>query len=337
MKFFSFRVWASIAGSLVFFLAQPAAAEVYRWQDTRGRMYYSSVPPSTPVKNLEIKHDTHWLPYVADPVLRPQPNPALTTVVPYRKEQAVMTIPVILHRHLKGIFAVDTGASYTIISQAVADTLRLRPDPAHAPTTLRTANGDIQAPLVTLESLTIGNLTTYNIVAAIYDLPDAPTISGLLGLNLLDRFTLTVDAARQQMTFTPVKSALTEISRTALQEYDCVTGQTWMQQGARLNDGSNEEAWLYQQAIAACPDLLEAYYRLGHLYYRRQAYASAIDIHQRLLQFAPNEAEAYYRLGVLYMLDRQFGFAEEAFLQTLRLAPSHPQAQSYLQQIRHRE
>ncbi len=242
-----------------------------------------------------------------------------------------MTIPVMLNQYLERTFAVDTGASYTIISPAIAEALHLSPNPELAPITLHTANGEIQAPLVNITSLTIGSLTTYNLVAAIHDLHDSSNISGLLGLNILDRFTLTVDSARQQLIFTPVTST------SNVQDYNCVAGREWMQQGARLNDGSDQEAWLYQQALAACPDLLEAYYRLGHVYYRQGAYTSAIDVHQRLLQLAPEEAEAYYRLGVVYMLDRQFELAKEAFQHALLLEPAHSHAQTYLDQLQDKQ
>lgn len=331
-------IQAIIAGGMIF-LSQPAAAEVYRWQDPQGTLNYSSAPPAIPVQNLEIRRDNHWIPYAANADQPRQPTLALTTIVPYRTDQAVMTIPVTLNQALEQIFAVDTGSSYTIISQAVADALRLQPDPELAPMTLHTANGDIQVPLVNITSLTIGELTTYNLVAAIHDLPNTTAISGLLGLNLLDRFTLTVDTARQQMTFTPVisaaptTSATTATSAVTFQEHDCVRGKVWMQQGARLNDGSDQEAWLYQQALAVCPNLLEAYYRLGHVLYQQAAYPSAIAIHERLIQVAPDQAEAYYRLGVLYMLNRQFEFAQEAFEHTLRLDPAHPQSRDYLRQL----
>ncbi len=239
-----------------------------------------------------------------------------------------MTIPVMLNQRLERIFAVDTGASYTILSSAVADALGLQPNPDRTLLTLQTANGEIRAPLVNIEALTIGSLTTYNVVAAIYDLHNTTEISGLLGLNVLNRFTMTVDSAQQHMTFTPTTPVAT------FREQNCVVARAWMQSGIRLDDGSDEEAGLYQHALTACPSLLEAYYRLGQVYYRQKSYADAIDIHQRLVQLAPKEAEAYYRLGVVYMLDRQFEFAKEAFQQTLRLAPSHPYAQDYLEQLR---
>ncbi len=317
-----------IAIEVLCILTQPALAEVYRWQDARGQTHYSSAPPSTPVKHLEVKRDNYWIPYSGDSDAVPQSPSASTTVVPYRKDLAVMTIPVMLNQRLERIFAVDTGASYTILSSAVAEALNLQPNPELAPLTLQTANGEIRAPFVNIKALTIGTLTTYNVVAAIYDLHNTTEISGLLGLNVLNRFTMTVDAAQQHITFTPATSAST------FRERNCVVAREWMQHGIRVNDGSDEEASFYQHALAACPNLLEAYYRLGHVYYRQKSYSDAIDIHQRLVQVAPEEAEAYYRLGVVYMLDRQFEFAKEAFLHTLRLAPSHPHAQNYLEQLR---
>ncbi len=56
-----------------------------------------------------------------------------------------------------------------------------------------TANGVIRAPLITLESIEIGGMEVKDLTAAIHDaLPD-PTISGLLGLNFLNKFRIDID------------------------------------------------------------------------------------------------------------------------------------------------
>jgi clan AA aspartic protease (TIGR02281 family) len=321
------RICAVIMIGVLLVMAFSTRGAVYRWKDQHGKTHYSSALPSSPVKHLEIKQKDYWIPYSAEHASTPQPIPPSCATVAYRKSQSVMTIPVTLNQSLTRIFAIDTGASYTIISHEIAKTLQLQPNPELAPLTLQTANGQIQAPLVNIETLTVGELTSYNIVAAIHDVQDGDSISGLLGLNFLNRFTMTVDSTQQQITFTPVTAT------SAFHTHDCVAAREWVLQGTRLNDGSEEEAWMYQQAIALCPDLLEAYYRLGSVYYQQHDHQRAIDLHQRLLQLAPEEAEAHYRLGVLYMLERQFVLARAAFQKTLQLFPSHPQAQEYLKQL----
>jgi clan AA aspartic protease (TIGR02281 family) len=313
---------------LIMPLLTPGA--VYRWKDRNGKTHYSSALPSTPVEDLEIKQDDHWIPYSADLAPTPQPTPVSRAIVPYRQNHSIMTVSVTLNQRLERMFAIDTGASYTIISHDVAEALQLQPNPDLAPLTLQTANGQIQAPLVNIDTLTIGHFTSHNVIAAIHDIQNGSTLSGLLGLNFLNRFTMTVDSARQQITLTPVTATSTFLA------HDCIAARELVLQGTRLNDGSDEEAGKYQQAIAFCPDLLEAYYRLGNVYYQQHEYQAAIDIHQRLIQLSPEEADAHYRLGVLYLLERQLELARGAFQKTLQLVPTHPQAQEYLDQLQNK-
>jgi clan AA aspartic protease (TIGR02281 family) len=321
------RIPAAIMIGLLLIMPLLALGAIYRWKDGSGKMHYSSALPSTPVKNLEIKQADHWIPYSADMAPTPRPTPVAHAIVPYRQSHSIMTVSVTLNQHLERVFAIDTGASYTIISNDVAEALQLQPNPDLAPLTLQTANGQIQAPLVNIDTLTIGQFMSHNVVAAIHDIQNGSTLSGLLGLNFLSRFTMTVDSARQQITLMPLAATSTFLA------HDCIAARDLVLRGTHLNDGSDEEAGKYQQAIAFCPDLLEAYYRLGNVYYQQHEYQAAIDIHQRLLQLSPEEAEAHYRLGVLYLLERQVELARGAFQKTLRLVPTHPQAQEYLNQL----
>lgn len=308
-----------------------AAADVYRWNGRDGQTYYSTAPPPYSVTNLQVKRRNGWEPYAAETAQSSPASAVRKAVVPYSNTHAVVTIPVTINHALESSFVVDTGASYTIIPQAVADALGLRPDPDLAPLTLHTANGEIHAPLLMIDSLTIGSLTTSNVLAALYDMPGQAAPQALLGLNVLNRFTLTLDAARQLMTLTLVEPPISTTPGSL--RHDCLTGRTFLQQGMQLHDGSKEEAWLYQQAIEACPNLVAAYYQLGRLYYQQRAYAGAIQVYQRLLTITPEAPDAYYRLGVLYLLNRNLELAEEAFLLTLRYAPSHAQARAYLRQL----
>ncbi|MDX1488615.1 MAG: retropepsin-like aspartic protease, partial [Acidiferrobacterales bacterium] len=57
----------------------------------------------------------------------------------------------------------------------------------------QTANGLIQAPVISLESIEVGGMEIKNLAAAIHDfLPDAG-VAGLLGLNFLSHFRIDID------------------------------------------------------------------------------------------------------------------------------------------------
>ena len=304
------------------------SAAVYRWKNDKGQFHYSSSPPSTLVKGLEIKRNDQWYPYSVLDTPAPDTKNSSQAVVSYNKQKAMIIVPVTLNEKLEKPFAVDTGASYTIISSEVATALNLTPNPEIPPITLQTANGPIQVPLVNLNSVTVGSLTTHNVAAAIHNLPDSSNIGGLLGLNFLKRFKVIVDSTRNQLTLEPLQP---------LSEYDtgdCVAARAWLSRGRSLNNGSEEEASDYRKAISLCPDLVEAYYHLGAVYYQQKNYQQAIDVHLKIIQIQPDEPQAHYRLGVLYMLARNFLLAKSEFQKVLLLDPNHQQAREHLEQLK---
>jgi clan AA aspartic protease (TIGR02281 family) len=280
------------------------SAAVYRWKNGKGQMHYSSRPPTTSVKDLEVKQNGQWYPYSAIDTPIPETKTVSQAVVNYSKQNTMIIIQVTLNNRSTQSFAVDTGASYTIIASELAKTLNLTPNPEIPPITLQTANGQVQAPLANLQSITVGNLTTYNVAAAIHDFHDSSNIAGLLGLNFLNRFKMTVDSTRNQLIFEPVGS-LSEYT-----ERDCVAAREWLIRGQTLNDGSDKEASYYQKAVSLCPDFVEAYYRLGTVYYQQKKYQQAISVHLQIIQMRPDDPQAHYRLGVLYMLVRNFLLAK---------------------------
>ena len=314
--------------SIVLGEASAVSAAMYRWKNEQGQIQYATTPPTMTVKGLEVKQGDQWRPYAARQTPAPEPEKSAPAVISYSKQNTVIIIPVTLDDKLEKSFAVDTGASYTVISTAVAAALNLTPNPEVPPITLQTANGRVQAPLVNLKTVTVGNLTTPNVTAAIHDFNDSAGIGGLLGLNFLNRFKMTVDATRNLLTLEPV-STFAEYAVN-----DCVAARAAVAHGQALKNGSAAEAAYYRQALTLCPDLLEAYYYLGDLYYQQKNYPQAIDMHLRIIRMQPDEPQAHYRLGVLYLLARNFPLAKSELQQVLRLEPHHRQAQEYLDQLK---
>lgn len=329
LSYIRWVVTMGFLGAIALLYGSPTAcAAVYRWKNEKGQFQYSSAPPQSPIKNVEVKQGSQWYPYSAKMTPLPEPTPTFSTVVPYQKRNAVMVIPVTINGSIERPLAVDTGASYTIISAELASTLNLKPHPTLPPITLETANGRIDARLVNLQTVTVGGLSSHNVIAAIHDLDDTAGIAGLLGLNFLNRFKMTVDAPRNQLLFEAIEPPAASLQR------DCLAGREWLLRGQALQDGSEEEASYYRQAIALCPDLLDAYYALGLVYYQQKAYQEAINVHHQILRLHPDDPDAHYRLGVLYLLERQFVLAKGEFQTTIQLNPQHPHAQEYLEQLK---
>jgi aspartyl protease family protein len=80
---------------------------------------------------------------------------------------------------------VDTGATYTSLSQSSAEAIGLKPDPLRAPARLDTANGTVTARMGVLESLRFGTIEAQQVEAVI--LPSSSGDTAVLGMNVLSK------------------------------------------------------------------------------------------------------------------------------------------------------
>ncbi|MBU1241469.1 retroviral-like aspartic protease family protein [Myxococcota bacterium] len=92
-------------------------------------------------------------------------------------------------------FILDTGASVTTISSALASSLGLAPGPGGASVEVQTASGVTRYPLVTLDRITLGGgYTVGPLTAAICDPCSSKNTQGLLGLNFTSHFHLSINS-----------------------------------------------------------------------------------------------------------------------------------------------
>ncbi len=95
----------------------------------------------------------------------------------------------------KSDFLLDTGASFLSLSSRMAHRLNVYP-PRNAPTlTLHTANGVIKARVGLLPYFKLGSYRLTNVAFVLCDACGEPKqgVAGLLGLNILRRFLVTID------------------------------------------------------------------------------------------------------------------------------------------------
>ena len=121
-------------------------------------------------------------------------------VVSVHMTGAAVLVPVTLNRKLQTHMILDTGATFTVVSQRLAASLNLQPV-SH--TSLVTANGVIRAPLAKLDSLGVSEAEVTGLTVVIHDFAPNPHIGGLLGLNYLSRFYTSLDSRRNQLTLAP--------------------------------------------------------------------------------------------------------------------------------------
>lgn len=114
--------------------------------------------------------------------------------IPFDPTTHVLRMPV----QMGGVpieLVVDTGASLTTIPSQLADQLGLR-KPGNPKVKVTTAGGVVEAELVTVPNLSLGEIEVRNVRAAVLDLPESLAGKGLLGMNVLQTLNLEIDSQR---------------------------------------------------------------------------------------------------------------------------------------------
>jgi clan AA aspartic protease (TIGR02281 family) len=167
------------------------AAEYYRWQDDSGVVHITdnlhNVPPKQRDKIKRVT--TPETPQIAAPEIKP-PRKAS---IPIEKHGQVVIIQATLNNKRAAKFVVDTGASYTLISHALARELSIDLDTNSKTLPFQTANGLINAPITSLDSIAVGGMEIRDLATAVHDAVPDPQVAGLLGLNFLSHFRMDID------------------------------------------------------------------------------------------------------------------------------------------------
>ena len=172
-----------------------ALAQVSRWTDTEGPLHYTtdaaSIPPAFRGNVRTIDTPT------PGPVIEPAPAP-VGVVVPYTGG------PVIVDATLNGValrLLLDTGADRTLISPEAMS--RAGFDASRGtPVQIRGVTGDAPAVLVSVPRLDLAG-TQVGPVAVIVHALSTGGADGLLGRDVLNAFTVTVDSASRRATLVP--------------------------------------------------------------------------------------------------------------------------------------
>jgi len=177
-------------------LASPAFAQLYRWTDAGGTVYYTTdlatIPPAYRDSARDIGAPT------PGPVMAPPPAARGGIVIPYTGG------PLVVDAWLNGIplrLVLDTGADRTLISPAAMTRAGLSTS-GSTQVHIRGVTGDAVATLVSVPGLDVAGTRLGPVDVVVHALPGQGA-DGLLGRDVLDAFTLTVDAAAQRATLIP--------------------------------------------------------------------------------------------------------------------------------------
>jgi len=191
-----------------------ATSEIYKWVDDGGQIHFttdlSKVPPGQrrdsergarerSESDVVQRHTIEAPPARRSTGARRRLGREKTYTVRVPPGATSMPVMVRLNDRVEAPFIIDTGASDVVLPRHVADELGLAPGPDNLTLQYRTANGVIESPVVTLDSVALGGARVEDVHASISDTLQI----GLLGLTYFNHFHYEIDAVRGLVHLTP--------------------------------------------------------------------------------------------------------------------------------------
>lgn len=190
-------VVAIVLVAAVLVWSTPAAAQLYRWTDATGTDYYTTdlaaIPPAYRDSAKDIGAPT---PGPLQPTAPPAPG---GVVIPYTGGG-----PLVVDALINGTPArlvLDTGADRTLISPAAMARAGIDVSTG-TPVLVRGVTGEAMASLVSVPRLDLAGTRVGPVVVVVHTIT-GQTTDGLLGRDVLDAFTLTMDSAGQRAILVP--------------------------------------------------------------------------------------------------------------------------------------
>lgn len=207
--------WIALLASAALCAAEPVRAEIYKWVDGDGDIHFTTDLSKVPAGQRSGAEEgarererssviqRHSSSPVAVPARRAPGRSARagqkTYTIPIPPGGVNLPVMVQLNDRVMAPFIIDTGASDVAIPRSVAEQLGIEIGPDTLTKRYRTANGVIDAAVVTLDSVSLGGARVEDVQASVSD--SLPT--GLLGLSYFNHFHYQVDSARGLVHLTP--------------------------------------------------------------------------------------------------------------------------------------
>jgi len=123
-------------------------------------------------------------------------------VIPFHADTRALMIDAKINNHMTMTFVVDTGATYTAISEDMARSLGY--DLENSPKiNVTTANGRTQFPKIMLKEVNLNGYRVQNVEATVMPLPQNAPFSGLLGLSFIRHHKMTIDPIHGNLVLEP--------------------------------------------------------------------------------------------------------------------------------------
>jgi aspartyl protease/uncharacterized protein DUF4124 len=192
----------SVAGALalaaILALASPGAAELYQWTDGNGVLHYTGDAATIPEMYRQAARDI-GAPRVREAPARDVPRSVGPGVMSFSSGAPVVA-PVLINGVALRLM-IDTGADRTVISPAAAARAGLAVDAGRSVRILG-VTGSALANEMAVSQMEVAGARVGPLRVLVLDTP-AQSLDGLLGRDVLDFFTLTVESNAGRATLTP--------------------------------------------------------------------------------------------------------------------------------------
>jgi len=118
--------------------------------------------------------------------------------VEFRGRKAI--VQAIFNGRVTGELEIDTGAGATLISRRIASDLRLY---SLIPRMVTGVTGSAMASMARIESIRVGDAEVRNVWVYVHDMPGARPYEGLLGMDFLRHFEMSLDTRQRLLILTP--------------------------------------------------------------------------------------------------------------------------------------
>jgi len=197
------RVIALALGLSITIGSIAAAAPIYRWVDEAGVPHYAEGLDGVPERHragatpLGLRNAPAA---PAAPGTSARTVPTGGTVISYAPGQRIM-VDVRINGAGSARLVLDTGADRTIINPRALRSAGVSLTKPVATGQIVGVTGSDRLPFVIVDSLDVGDARLAQMPVGVYEVAEAD--DGLLGRDFLDRFHVTIDAARGLVTLSP--------------------------------------------------------------------------------------------------------------------------------------
>jgi len=195
-----FRV--ALAALTLLATAAPAAAQFFRWTDERGDTHYGEGLDNVPerYRATAVPLGLRNSPASSAPAAR-SGAPSGGTVIRYTPGHPIM-VDVRINGSASARLLLDTGADRTLINPRALVAAGVSITRPVATGKMSGVTGTDRIDYVVLDSLEVGESRVSRLPIAVYEM-SLSRGDGLLGRDFLDRFNVSIDAARGEVRLAP--------------------------------------------------------------------------------------------------------------------------------------